>query len=134
MEGRQAAALNYPETRMDMVRLGMAGSGYWPTAEARMRFWSIRKASSGRDPLRRVISWKSRVMSLKSVRPGDFVGYGISHQAVRRERLAAVPVGYYHGFSRDCLSNLGHVLVQGERAPVRGLVEHEHDTGRRARY
>ncbi len=121
MERRQAAALNYPETRMDMVRLGIAQYGYWPTAEARMRFWSIRKASSRRDPLRRVISWKSRVMSLKSVRPGDFVGYGISHQAVRRERLAAVPVGYYHGFSRS-LSNLGHVLVQGERAPVRGLV------------
>ena len=60
-------------------------------------------------------------MSLKTVGAGEFVGYGISHQAVRRERLAAVPVGYYHGFSRN-LSNLGYVLVKGERAPVRGLV------------
>lgn len=116
-----AAALNYPETRMDLVRLGIAQYGFWPTAEARMRFWMSRKSRSRRDPLKRVISWKSRVMSLKSVRPGDFVGYGISHQAVRREHLAAVPVGYYHGFSRS-LSNLGYVLVKGERAPVRGLV------------
>lgn len=116
-----AAALNYPATRMDMVRVGIAQFGFWPTAETRMRFFANRRLPGRRDPLRRVMSWKSRVMSLKSVRPGEFVGYGISYQAARRERLAAVPVGYYHGFSRS-LSNLGYVLVNGERAPVRGLV------------
>ncbi len=116
-----AAALVYPETRMDLVRLGIAQYGFWPTAETRIRFLTGRPSRSRRDPLRRVMSWKSRVMSFKTVRPGDFVGYGISHQTARRERLASVPVGYHHGFARS-LSNLGYVLVNGGRAPVRGLV------------
>jgi alanine racemase len=116
-----AAAINYPETRMDLVRIGIAQYGFWPTAETRMRFLTSRTSHGRQDPLRRVMSWKSRVMSLKTVRAGEFVGYGMSHQSARRERLAAVPVGYYHGFSRS-LSNLGYVLVNGGRAPVRGLV------------
>ena len=116
-----AAAINYPETRMDLVRIGIAHYGFWPTAETRMRYMAGHRLRNRADPLRRVMTWKSRVMSLKTVRPGEFVGYGISHQAIRRERVAAVPVGYYHGFSRS-LSNLGYVLVAGERAPVRGLV------------
>jgi alanine racemase len=116
-----AAALSYPETRMDLVRIGIAHYGFWPTAETRMRYLAEHRSRGRTDPLRRVMTWKSRVMSLKTVRPGEFVGYGISHQAIRREKLATVPVGYYHGFSRS-LSNLGYVLVGGERAPVRGLV------------
>jgi len=116
-----AAAINYPETRMDLVRIGIAQYGFWPTAETRMRFLTGRTSHGRQDPLRRVMSWKSRVMSVKTVGAGEFVGYGMSHQSARRERLAAVPVGYYHGFSRS-LSNLGYVLVNGGRAPVRGLV------------
>ncbi len=116
-----AAAINYPETRMNLVRIGIAHYGFWPTDETRMRFLAGHRSRGRSDPLRRVMAWKSRVMSLKTVRAGEFVGYGISYQAPRRERLASVPVGYYHGFSRS-LSNLGYVLVDGERAPVRGLV------------
>lgn len=118
-----AASMNYPETRMDLVRIGIAHYGFWPTRETRMQYFMRRHKTPGdrRDPLRRVMSWKSRIMSIKSVRSGEFVGYGISHQASRRERLAAIPVGYYHGFARN-LSNLGYVLVRGERAPVVGLV------------
>ncbi len=117
-----AAALNYPQTRMDLVRSGISLYGFWPTEETRMRFLLSNHRGNGRmDPLHRVMSWKSRVMSLKTVRAGEFVGYGITHQAPRREKLAAVPVGYYDGFSRS-LSNLGFVLINGERAEVRGLV------------
>ena len=116
-----AAALNYPGTRMDLVRSGISLYGFWPTDETRMRFLLSHRGSNQHDPLHRVMSWKSRVMSLKTVQAGDFVGYGITHQAPRREKLAAVPVGYYDGFSRN-LSNLGFVLINGERAEVRGLV------------
>jgi alanine racemase len=118
-----AAALNYPETRLDMVRFGIAQYGFWPTRETRMQYYMRKgRAPGGRDdPLKRVMSWKSRVMSLKRVRSGDFVGYGSSYQASRAQRLAAVPIGYFHGFSRS-LSNLGFVLIREERAPVVGLV------------
>ncbi len=116
-----AAAINYPETRMDLVRCGIAHYGFWPTAETRMQYFMSRRSRTQRDPLRRVMEWKSRVMSLKRVKEGDFIGYGITFQAPRHMKIASVPVGYYHGFARS-LSNLGYVLIRGERAPVVGIV------------
>jgi alanine racemase len=116
-----AAAINYPETRMDMVRCGIAQYGFWPTPETRMQYFMSHRKRKDFDPLHRVMEWKSRVMSLKKVPEGDFIGYGISYQAQRPLKIASVPVGYYHGFSRS-LSNLGYVLVRGHRAEVVGIV------------
>lgn len=120
-----AAALIYPETRMDMVRFGIAQYGFWPSKETEINFFSRKhkklRHSRWKDPLIRVIKWKSRVMSTKTVRRGDYVGYGSSSLITRQTRIATVPVGYFHGFSRD-LSNRGHVLIRGRRAPVMGLV------------
>ncbi|MCK4413883.1 MAG: alanine racemase [Candidatus Eisenbacteria sp.] len=119
-----AAALTYPDTLLDMVRLGIAQYGLWPSAETRMRHFQRNSGNSEHrfvDPLSRVMRWSSRIMSIKRVKPGDFVGYGTSYLVTRNQCLAAVPVGYYHGFPRS-LSNLGHVLVNGRRAPVVGVV------------
>ncbi|MBD3161224.1 MAG: alanine racemase [Candidatus Eisenbacteria bacterium] len=119
-----AAALTYPETVMDLVRFGIVQYGFWPTQETRMRFLldhGLDRRQGAPEPLRRVMRWRSLIMSIKQISPGEFVGYGTSYQATRRQRVAAVPVGYYHGFSRS-LSNLGYVLVRGRRAPVIGLV------------
>lgn len=73
------------------------------------------------DPLKRVISWKSRVMGVKAISPGEFIGYGTSYLTTRKQTVALVPVGYSHGFPR-ILSNLGHVLIHGRRALVVGMV------------
>jgi alanine racemase len=119
-----AALLTYPETVMDMVRCGIAQYGFWPSTETRMHHVLNRGTRDGttrRDPLRRVLTWKSCVMALKDVEPGHFIGYGASYQATRRHRIAAVPIGYFTGFPRD-LSNKGHMLVRGRRARVVGLV------------
>ena len=119
-----AAALTYPETIMDMVRFGIAQYGFWPTKETQMHFFlKLREEQKKRliNPLKRVISWKSRIMCVKNVKAGDFVSYGTSYMAQQDKKLAVVPVGYYHGFSRK-LSNLGWVLVHGKRVPVVGSV------------
>ena len=118
-----AAALIYPETVMDMVRFGIAQYGFWPTEEVRVHHWLQQNNGNftGRNPLNRVISWKSRVMSIKEVPPGEFISYGTSFMSSRKMKIATVPVGYYHGFSRN-LSNLGRVLINGHRAYVVGLV------------
>jgi alanine racemase len=122
-----AAALTYPETIMDMVRSGIALYGFWPTGETKMNYLlnyahgeedQIYKSPS---PLRRVMSWKSRIMSIHDVSPGQFIGYGNTYMTTVRSRIASVPIGYTHGFPRD-LSNSGFVLVLGKRAPVAGLV------------
>ncbi len=118
-----AALLTYPETVMDMVRCGIAQYGFWPSTEVRMRYVLGGEAAGAprRDPLKRVLTWKSRIMSLKDVTAGCFIGYGTSYQATRRHRVAAVPTGYFTGFPRD-LSNKGHMLVRGRRAMVVGRV------------
>lgn len=119
-----AAALVYPETIMDLARIGILQYGFWPSLETRMRFLLERERDGGRgtrDPLRRVMRWVTSVMSVKDVVPGEFVGYGRSYLTTRRQRIATIPVGYAQGFPR-VLSNLGYVLVGGRRAPVVGVV------------
>ena len=120
-----AAALIYPETIMDMVRFGIAHYGFWPSKETEIHFFTRKQKNrlryKWRDPLVRVIKWRSRVMSTKKVRRGEYVGYGSSSLITRNTKIATVPVGYSHGFSRE-VSSRGHVLVRGRRAPVLGKV------------
>lgn len=118
-----AAALNYPETTMDLVRIGIAQYGFWPNRETYMKF--VKNHSDidkeHKDPLKRVLEWKSKVMSTKVVEAGEFIGYGNTYQTSREQKIATVPIGYSHGFGRN-LTNVGIVLINGRRAPVAGLV------------
>jgi len=115
-----AATLLYPETKMDLVRIGIASYGFWPTQETYIyRFQSL--AENNKNPLKRLISWKSTVMNTKSVKMGEFIGYGSSYMAPRNMKIALVPIGYGHGFSR-MLSNQGKVLISGKIVPVIGTV------------
>lgn len=118
-----ASTLNYPETIMDMVRIGIAQYGFWPNRETYMKFVKNHGGieQDHKDPLKRVIRWSSIVMSTKKVKEGEFVGYGTTYQTSRDQIIASVPIGYAHGFKRN-LTNVGIVLINGERAPVAGLV------------
>ncbi len=121
-----AAAVAYPETHMDMVRVGILLYGFWPSRES----FIFHKRSNGykglekersADPLKRVITWKSKIMSVKEVPMGEFIGYGTTYQAPKRMKVATVPVGYAYGFARS-LSNQGRVIVNGKRVAVIGTV------------
>lgn len=115
-----AATFSYPETIMDMVRIGIASYGFWPTMETYMyKFKSL--PENNKNPLKRLISWKSSIMSLKKVKMGDFIGYGSSYMAPRDMTIALVPIGYSHGYSR-LLSNQGKVLIAGKIVSVVGTV------------
>lgn len=114
-----AAALTYPNTIMDMVRFGISQYGFWPSPETHM--FRFRRDTKETNPLRRMLSWKSKVMVVKTVEPGEFVGYGSSFLANKKLKIAIIPVGYANGFSR-ALSNTGRVLIKGRRVPVIGTV------------
>ncbi len=114
-----AGALTYPGARFDMVRMGILQYGYWPSAETFIQYIGRRKEKS--DPLTRVISWKSRVMTIKKVKRGEFVSYGTIFLAQEDKKIAVIPVGYSHGYNRS-LSNQGRVLINGQRVGVIGLV------------
>jgi alanine racemase len=109
-----AAALLWPETHLDMVRLGIALYGFWPGP-------AVQRASAGKLTLRPVMAWKTRVAAVKEVGCGGHIGYNGSYVTTRTSHIAVLPLGYYDGYSRS-LSNLGQVLVHGQRAPVCGRV------------
>lgn len=114
-----AAAISYPRTRMDMVRIGILQYGFWPSKETFIQF--IHRRMDKTDPFRRVLSWKSQVMSIKQVHAGEFVSYGTAFFAEEDKIIAVVPVGYSHGYSRS-LSNQGRVLIRCQQAQVIGMV------------
>jgi alanine racemase len=114
-----AGVLNFPDSTLDMVRVGIANYGFWPNNETRMLH--LHQGEKVVDPLHQVLSWKSKIMSLNQVEEGEYVSYGHSYLTNRDSKIATVPVGYGYGFSRT-LSNNGHVLVNNKRVPVVGAV------------
>lgn len=114
-----AAAMRYPPTRMDMVRIGILNYGFWPSRETLIEHNS--NVNRQDNPLQRLLSWKSQVMDIKTVRTGEYIGYGTSYLANEEMKIATVPIGYGHGFSRS-LSNAGRVLIHGKRVGVIGMV------------
>lgn len=114
-----AATINYPETRLDLVRVGVLLYGYWPTTETFIHYVHRRKDKT--DPLKRALRWHTEVASVKTVPEGEFIGYGMSFQAQRTIEIMIIPVGYSNGYSRS-LSNNGHVIVNGFIAQIVGAV------------
>ncbi len=117
-----AASMVYPETRMDMVRIGILQYGFWPGREVFIDFLAKQNNHEDkRDPLKRVLSWHTSVMAVKHVKTGEFVGYGTSYLPEQDIRVVTIPVGYSHGYSR-ILSNQGRVLIRGNRLGVIGII------------
>ncbi len=114
-----AAVVNYPSTINNLVRVGIMQYGFWPNRETQMKHYT--KVQRNENPLKPVISWKSYVMGTKNVAAGEFISYGNSVLTEMAMKIATIPVGYSHGFSRS-LSNQGKVLIRGVRLDVIGLV------------
>lgn len=114
-----AAMMNYPQTISNMVRIGIMQYGFWPNEETLIRFnGQVRESDTD---LTRLLEWKSQVMSIKEVKKGEYIGYGLCYQAYTDMTIAVIPVGYSYGYNRE-LSNVGKVLINGEESPICGIV------------
>lgn len=113
-----AAIIAYPDFDLDMVRIGILQYGLWPSKESQLTYQM--RYNTGRS-LKSVLSWRSSILEIKHVDPGEFIGYGNSYLAEAPMKIASVAVGYGYGFSRS-LSNTGRVLVNGRRLSVIGMV------------
>ncbi len=129
-----AATLLDARTHADLVRVGIATYGLWPSKETQAAWLERRLREGGTlaprpadddenavPQLLPVLSWRARLTQVKDVPAGGYVGYGRTYRATHASRIAIVPVGYHEGYDRR-LSNVGHVLVDGVRCPVRGRV------------
>lgn len=102
-----ALTLLKPDESFNMVRAGILLYGY-PPVPTELDF-------------RTVMSWQTEVVHVKTVSPGDCIGYGCTYTAQREMRIATVAVGYGDGYHRAC-SNGGAMLIRGRRAPIVGRV------------
>lgn len=115
-----ASALAMPETHMDMVRVGIATYGFWPSPD--IYYQHLQDVGKVKDsPMGRIFSWKTEVMDIKHVPKGEFIGYGTAFQAPYDMRIAVIPLGYSNGYPRG-ESNRGQVLIGGRKASIVGLI------------
>ena len=106
-----AATLELPELQHDMCRGGISMYGYY---------------CAGADPLKRFdlkpcLTWKTVITNVKSMDPGETVGYGRRFTVRRPSLIATLPVGYADGYFRAS-SGKALVLVHGKRCPQIGSV------------
>jgi alanine racemase len=80
-----------------------------------------------RTQLQPVLTWKTRIVGIRTLLPGQLVGYNGTFVATEPMRIALLAVGYADGLRRS-LSNCGHVLVAGQRAPIVGRISMDQAT------
>ncbi len=114
-----AALLRYPKSMYDTARIGILQYGFFPSKETFVHYTTKKKVI--KNPLARVLSWKTKVMDIKRVKTGEFIGYGTSFLANQPTKVAIIPVGYAEGFARN-LSNAGKVIIREKRFNVIGMV------------
>jgi len=104
------AILNFPDWNFSLVRPGLMSYGVHPDISLQALL-----------PLRPVMSFKTRVLLVKTFPAGCTVGYGKTFITKKRTKIATIPVGYADGLSR-LLSNNGEALVRGRRCPIIGRI------------
>ena len=105
-----AGLLRFPQSHFSLVRPGIALYGYHTLPH-----------SEPCTELKPILSLRTKVMQMRTLRPGDTVSYNRTFVAKRPSTIAVLPVGYADGYNRR-LSNTGFVLIHGRRAPISGLV------------
>jgi alanine racemase len=105
-----AAALRFPDSRYDFVRLGIGAYGLRPEAGI--------EPPAGFTPAMRVISHVSHVQRLPA---GSRPSYGRVRALSHESTVATVPIGYADGLRRGLTAH-GEVLVGGRRHPFAGTI------------
>ena len=112
------AVISRRETWNSMVRPGVALYGYYLPFQR-----AGREVSGGtlRLPVKPVLTWKTRILSLRDFGANQPLGYGATYVTKAPAHVAILPVGYADGYNRQ-LSNRGRVIVRGHYAPIVGRI------------
>lgn len=105
-----------------MLRMGLALYGVVPRFNPAF--------SAGEEPavlvrahgqLKPVLTWKTRVVSVRTIQPDTEIGYNGTFIATEPMRLALIALGYADGIDRR-LGNRFSLLVHGQRVPLVGRI------------
>jgi alanine racemase len=104
------AVLQLPESYLDIVRPGLLLYGVYPAPETQKTI-----------DVSPTLSWKSRVVYFKVIKPGHPVGYGSTWETDHMVRAVTIPVGYGDGYFRS-MSDKAQVIIRGKKYPVVGRI------------
>jgi alanine racemase len=96
------------QTSANMARLGLGLYGINPSPFVKLN-------------LKPALAMRSIISGVKSLKPGEAVGYGLSFVAKEKMKLAVIPVGYFEGVDWR-LSNRGYFKIGEEFCPIIGRV------------
>ncbi|MBQ7817253.1 MAG: alanine racemase [Oscillospiraceae bacterium] len=105
-----AGIINFPG-KQDMVRSGIVQYGMYPSDEVDQELL----------PVRPVMEWIAKVVYVKTLPAGRQISYGGCYTTTRETKVATLPVGYADGYRRS-LTDKGHVLIRGKKAPIIGRI------------
>jgi alanine racemase len=120
----QAAAIGAIATQFGMkalLRPGLALYGLMPQFDPGFSGSEPAALAAAHQRLEPVLSWKTKVVGVRSVSAGTSVGYNGTFVATEPMRLALLAVGYGDGLERR-LGNRFSPLVRGQRAPLVGRI------------
>lgn len=108
--GNSGSIINIKDLPGNMIRPGIMLYGYLPD-----------KALKEKVFLKPSCVLKSKVSFIKEVPANTSISYGRTFITKRKSKIANVPIGYADGIRRN-LSNKGHVVINGKKAPIVGKV------------
>jgi alanine racemase len=107
-----AGLLTAPDSLLNAVRCGLLLYGIAPTGLESHPLCA---------QLRPVLSWRARVISVRTIPKGQSVSYGARFRATRPTRVATLSVGYADGYPIG-LTNRAPIALHGKLAPQIGRV------------
>lgn len=99
----------WPDSQLDMVRLGIGLYGF-DTALYR------------NQGLQTVMVLKTTITQVKTVVPGESVGYSRKGWMPNGGKIATIKIGYADGYSRAFGNGVGKMLVNGQLVPTIGSI------------
>ncbi len=113
--GNSAALMRYPSFIVGASRPGIMLYGSYPSYGMYQRF-------AGENGLKPVASLHSKVLQIRELEAGEYIGYGTDWKVEEPCRVAVIPIGYGDGYPRSAGNNKRSVLINGICCPLAGNV------------
>lgn len=101
--------IRFPDFQFDMVRLGIG-------------LYGVEVNGRHDTQLKPVSVLKTTISQIKTIQPGESVGYSRKGVLPNGGRIATIAIGYADGFDRRFSNGVGYVLIHGREARVIGNV------------
>lgn len=104
-----AAISRFPESELDMVRLGIG-------------LYGISSALAQDNELETVATLKTTISQIKEINENDTIGYGRKGSLPKGGQIATVKIGYADGYNRRFGNGIGKMLVNDFLVPTVGNI------------